>query len=61
VVHIADTLCSHDSVGFYLTAAEQQVDTSLLQSVGLSEGDLNTVREGLMEQVEQAEGILMGG
>jgi HD-like signal output (HDOD) protein len=61
VVHIADTLCCHDGIGFYLTAAEQQVDTGLLESVGLSEANLTTVRETLSEQVEQAEGILMGG
>lgn len=61
VVHIADTLCCHDSVGFYLTASEQQVSTTLLQSVGLSEADFNTVREGLLEQVEVAEVVLMGG
>jgi len=61
VVHIADTLCCHDSVGFYLTAADQKVEEALLQSVGLSEADFSAVRENLMEHVEQAEVILMGG
>jgi len=61
IVHIADTLCCHDSVGFYLTAADQKIDEGLLQSVGLAEADFVTVRESLLEQVEQAEAILMGG
>jgi HD-like signal output (HDOD) protein len=60
MVHIADTLCAHDSVGFYLTACEQQVGEGVLQSVGLTEADLNSVRETLTEQVELAEGLLMG-
>jgi putative nucleotidyltransferase with HDIG domain len=61
LVHIADTLCCHDSVGFYLTAFDQKVDEALLKSVGLSEADFNSVRETLLEQVEMAEGILLGG
>lgn len=61
LVHIADTLCCHDGIGFYLTAADQEVNEGLLQSVGLSEADFNSVRDGLVEQVTVAEGILMGG
>jgi hypothetical protein len=61
VVHIADTLCCHDSIGFYLTAADQKVDEGILQSVGLSEANFMAVRENLLEQVDQTETILMGG
>lgn len=61
VVHIADTLCCHDSIGFYLTAADQKVDEGILQSVGLSEANFVAVRENLLEQVDQTETILMGG
>jgi HD-like signal output (HDOD) protein len=60
MIKVADTLCCHDGIGFYLTAASQQVDEGMLDAIGLSETDFNQVREELPEQVEQAEDVLMG-
>ena len=60
MVYIADVLCCHDKIGFYLTAQGQPLDDLLLESVGLTESDFNNVREGLLEQIEAAEMILMG-
>ena len=60
MVFIADTLCCHDRVGFYLTATHQAVDNALLESVGLTESDFSNLREKLPEQIEIAEATLMG-
>lgn len=60
LIHIADTLCCHDRLGFYLTAAHQGVDLDLLQSVGLTEAMFADVREKLPDQIEEAQAILMG-
>ncbi len=57
LIYIADVLCCHERIGFYLTADGQPLEDTLLQSVGLSEADFNTVRENLPEQVEETEAI----
>jgi len=57
LVYIADVLVCHERIGFYLTAQQQPLDDTLLESVGLSESDFDTIREGLPAQVEEAESI----
>ncbi|NLX23908.1 MAG: HDOD domain-containing protein [Phycisphaerae bacterium] len=59
VVYAADVLCCHERIGFHLTAENQTLDDLLLESVGLSENDVNTVRAELPEQIEAAEAVLM--
>jgi len=58
IVYIADTICSDAGLGFPLTAEGQPITDELLVSVGLSETDVNSVREELPEQLEAAEGLL---
>ncbi|MEP0842830.1 MAG: HDOD domain-containing protein [Phycisphaerae bacterium] len=60
MVFAADTLCGHERYGFYLTAEGQALDDRLLESIGLTEAQFNTVREELPEQIEAAEAILTG-
>lgn len=60
IVYIADVLCCHERVGFYLTAENQPLDDGILSSIGLSEADFNAVREGLPQLVEEAEAIFHG-
>jgi len=60
IVYIADVLCCHNKIGFYLTAENQPLDDLLLESVGLSESGFESVQEQLPEQIETAEAILMG-
>lgn len=57
IVHIADILVCHERIGFFLTAEQQPLDDVLLESVGLTEADFNTVREQLPALVEDAEAI----
>jgi len=60
IIYIADVMCCHDRIGFYLTAENQPLDDTLLDSVGLTENDFNVVREQLPELIEAAEAMLMG-
>jgi len=60
LVYVADVLCCHDRLGFHLTGENQPLDDALLESVGLTEADLDNVSEQLPEQIELAESILMG-
>jgi putative nucleotidyltransferase with HDIG domain len=60
MVYVADVLVCHERIGFYLTAEQQPLDDVMLESVGLTEADFNTVREELAAQVEEAEAIFKG-
>ena len=60
LIYIADVLCCHDKIGFYLTANGQPLEDTLLQSVGLTVNDFNQVREDLDEHVATAEDTLIG-
>lgn len=60
MVYIADVLCCHEQVGFYLTAAGQPLQDTLLGTIGLAEADFTTIRNELPEQVEAAEAMLAG-
>jgi len=59
IVYAADTLCCHERIGFHLTGEEQPLTDTLLESVGLTETDLDNVREELPEQIASAETVLM--
>jgi HD-like signal output (HDOD) protein len=59
LIYIADVLCCHDKIGFYLTAEDQPLEDTLLESVGLTENDFNTVREQLPDLIDTAESMLI--
>ncbi|MBP7935616.1 MAG: HDOD domain-containing protein [Phycisphaerae bacterium] len=59
IVYVGDVLCCHERIGFHLTAEGQPLDSGLLESVGLTEADLNKVREELPELIVAVEDILM--
>lgn len=59
IVYAADVLCCHERIGFHLTAEGQPLDADLLESIGLTEPDLASVREELPEQIMAVEDILM--
>jgi putative nucleotidyltransferase with HDIG domain len=60
LVYIADVLCCHDQIGFYLTARNQPLEDVLLASLSLAESDFNRVRAELPEKTLLAESILGG-
>jgi len=60
IVYAADVLCCHERVGFYLTAEGQPLEDTLLESIGLTENDFNTVRTELPDLIAEAEMILAG-
>jgi HD-like signal output (HDOD) protein len=59
LVYAADTFCCQERIGFPLTAESQSLDDALLESIGLSATDLETLRAELPQQIEAAETTLM--
>ncbi len=59
LVYLADTLCCKERIGFPLTAENQAIDEAMLDSVGLTQADVEHVREELSQQMEAAEATLM--
>jgi len=57
LVYIADTLCSHERIGFHLMARDQTLEDTHLESAGLSEADFNTVREQLPQLIADSEAL----
>lgn len=59
IVYAADVLCCHERIGFHLTAENQILDEATLESIGLTETDVNNLRDELPEQIAGAEAMLM--
>ncbi len=54
IVYVADVLCCQCAVGFNLTAAGQQIDPAILSSLGVDDGQLESLKTGLAENVANA-------
>lgn len=57
LVHVADTVCSRERFGFWLTAQTQEVLPALLPAIGLTPADLDAVLAELPQRVEEAEQV----
>ena len=58
IVHLADTFCCREGIGFPLTARNQTIDEAILESVGLNVHDFETLKEELDENLQSAETTL---
>lgn len=56
-VHIADTICCQNELGFYLSAQTQDVADETLELIGISEHQVNEVLEALPERIQETEQI----
>lgn len=56
-VKLADTICCHNDIGFYLTARVQQISTELLEYVGISETQVAELLETLPDCISETEQI----
>lgn len=56
-VQIADTICSQNELGFYLTAQVQEITDEMLEYVGVGEQQLGELLEALPERIREAEQI----
>ncbi|MCH7872745.1 MAG: HDOD domain-containing protein [Planctomycetes bacterium] len=58
VIQMADVLCCQERIGFYLTAQHDEVTPQMFDALGISQEQLDGVRETLADQVEDAESSL---
>jgi putative nucleotidyltransferase with HDIG domain len=56
-IHVADTLCSRQRFGFWLTGQEQDFSSDLLIEIGLTDEAVAAVLEELEARVEEAERV----
>jgi HD-like signal output (HDOD) protein len=57
MVYVADTLCSHNKYGFWLTSHTQDLSEEVLDLVGLTREQINAVGADLPARIEEAEQI----
>ena len=55
LIQVADVLCCQEKIGFYLTAQGDTIEPHMLETLGISEKQLEEVRAVLPETVEEAE------
>ena len=58
LIHVADVIACQEQLGFYLTAQNDVVDPTLLESLGLTDQQVDEVRETLPRQLAEAESTL---
>ena len=58
LVRVADILCCQEKIGFYLTAQGDIIEPHMLETLGISEEQLEKIRATMPETVEEAEATL---
>lgn len=58
LVRVADILCCQEKIGFYLTAQGDIIEPHMLETLGISEEQLEEIRATMPETVEEAEATL---
>ena len=58
LVHVADVLACQEQIGFYVTAQGEQISDEILEMLGISHEQVEEIREGLAEQLAEAEATL---
>jgi putative nucleotidyltransferase with HDIG domain len=56
-VHVADTICCQNELGFYLTAQVQEITDDMLDFVGVTEQDVSELLADLPERIKETEQI----
>lgn len=55
LLRMADVLCCQEQIGFYLTAQHAMITEKMLDTIGVTEAQLNGLRETLPDQVAEAQ------
>ncbi len=56
-IYIADTLCCRGQYGFWLTAANQEIQSELMEIVGVSDEQIGTLMDELPTRIRDAEKV----
>ena len=57
LVCVADTICCQQQHGFWLSAAQQAIQPEMLELLGVTPDDIDTIVEQLPEAIEEAERV----
>ncbi len=60
VIQAADIMVCQERVGFYLTARGDEITPQVLDTLGITQAQLEEVRAGVPQQLEEAEATLRG-
>lgn len=55
VIHMADVLCCREKIGFYLTAQDSAITDEMLDSICITQEQVDEIRDTLSEQLAEAE------
>ncbi|MGB0715642.1 MAG: HDOD domain-containing protein, partial [Phycisphaerae bacterium] len=55
LIQIADTLCCQEEIGFFLTAKGGEITQAMMDTIGVTESQLDGIREALPDQLAEAE------
>ena len=58
LIRVADVLCCTGQLGFYLTARHDEITEEMLDTLSITQDQINDIRETLDEQVTEAEASL---
>ncbi len=56
-VHVADTICCQNELGFWLEARHQEISETLLAEIGLTEAKVGELLETLPQRIEETRAI----
>lgn len=56
-IHVADTICCQDQIGFWLTSKSQSVTDEMLATIGVTGQQVEQILEELPERIEETERI----
>lgn len=60
LIRAADIICCSEQIGFYLTAAGEELTPELIETAGITQADVDVIRGLLAEEVAAAETTLAG-
>ena len=60
LVQAADIICCSERIGFYLTAADDELTPEIIETAGITQADVETIRTQLAEEVAAAAATLAG-
>ncbi|MCH7719617.1 MAG: HDOD domain-containing protein [Planctomycetes bacterium] len=60
LIRAADIICCSEQIGFYLTAAGEELTPELIETAGITQADVDVIRGQLAEEVAAAETTLAG-
>jgi HD-like signal output (HDOD) protein len=55
LIHVADILCCQDKLGFHLSGRNRTIDEAMLETLAVTQAQVEEIRAGLPDQITEAE------